>query len=118
MTDLIMYHLSPRSTPPILYTLTAFSCLGFEETNFALAGINLFPNPSTGNVNLNFNSAIGNVVIEVSDVQGRLVYTLSENISSANTTKQIDAGDFGNGIYSVRIITNDNVYTDKLVIQK
>jgi len=103
---------------PATLNVGVFSCSSVEEINFALAGIKLFPNPSTGSVNLNFNSPMGDLVIEINDVQGRLVYKSSENVGSVNTTKQINAVDFANGIYSVRIITSDNVYTDKLIIKK
>jgi len=111
---------TPSCGTPVPATLNVgvFSCANVDEINFALAGISLFPNPASESTTLHFNSPMGNLAVEVLDLQGRVVYTASENVASANTDKTIAISGLANGVYAIRVICGDNVYTDKLVIRK
>jgi hypothetical protein len=72
--------------------------------------IGILPNPSSGDIFLSENFLGKN--LQVSDLQGRSV--LNEPITSTC----MNLAYLRNGIYLVRITTNQGFYTDKLVIQK
>lgn len=81
--------------------------------NNALAdAITLFPNPSTGLLNINNVEAIS--TIEVYNVIGDKVY--SNKLDKGNNS--IDLSNLANGSYFVKINSNNNVMTKKVVISK
>lgn len=51
--------------------------------------------------------------ITVSDANGKVI----EKINTADQTKQINTSPYAKGIYFIKIITGDNVNTQKIIIQ-
>lgn len=83
--------------------------LSLNENN--LNNIKLYPNPSNGIVNIKSNQN-DRYSVEIYDLVGNLIL---------NTTKQgdsiIDLSSFVNGIYVVKISTNENSVSKRIVIQ-
>lgn len=80
--------------------------------NNTLTTVTLFPNPSTGLLNINNVEAIS--TIEVYNVIGDKVY--SSKLDKGNNS--IDLSNLANGSYFVKINSNNNVTTKKVVISK
>jgi len=82
-------------------------------------GVNIYPNPNTGNFTLRLN--IGNhnnVNIQVFDALNKLVFK-EENKSIENGNEfQFDFDHFAEGLYYIKLTSNDFNYVEKLVIKK
>ena len=84
------------------------SAAGINE-NHSATNINMYPNPSKGIVNI--TGITGKSQITVSDVFGKTVMTL-EN------TKVVDMSSLANGIYFIRVNSNNNITTEKVILNK
>lgn len=73
------------------------------------SSISIYPNPTNSFVTINCNSNIKS--IELYDVQGRILETSIEN----NTTSKLDISDKQNGIYFVKINTENGSKVEKIV---
>lgn len=78
---------------------------GIEETNYS--SINIYPNPANSKI---FVDGDGVGAVEVYNSLGQKVATVD---GSANTA--IDVASFENGVYVVRVITNEGIVTTKKV---
>lgn len=80
----------------------------------------LYPNPAVNNANIEFNLTKNqHVAIEAFDLLGENVYSNNEGIlSSGQHTLSINCASLKNGIYLVRLITDDGATIQKLVIQR
>lgn len=76
---------------------------GIEDAT--IANISLYPNPVTSILNI---EAEGVQEVNVIDVNGR-------NVMTAQNTNTIDMSELANGVYFVRVITNNGVATQKIV---
>ena len=82
-------------------SVTAGWC-GIEET--AAANVSLYPNPVTSVLNVN---AEGLQEVNILDINGRTVMTANTNT--------INMANLADGVYFVRVITNNGVATQKIV---
>jgi Leucine-rich repeat (LRR) protein len=87
---------------------TTFQMLGNPDFNTDQS-IVMYPNPAKNQVNINCDSQID--TIELFDIQGRLLHTAIVNSASAT----LDISNQSNGIYFVRITSEDGMKTEKLV---
>lgn len=77
----------------------------------ALAGVKIYPNPSTGIVNVSNDKGTKNTIV-VTDVTGKVVST---NSSSSATT--LDLSKNGTEIYFVEVANETGKFTQKVVIK-
>ena len=82
--------------------------LGVEEFQ---NNIHIYPNPSTGIVNV--ENVAGSTIL-VYNVLGEVV----SSIANADQFNAIDLSNFDNGTYIVKILSNNNVYTKKLILNR
>lgn len=73
----------------------------------------VYPNPSRGsfNVKLDGNALTANATLEVLDITGKVVYASA--LLSLNNTITLDTA---KGLYLVKVIAGDNIYTHKLLL--
>jgi len=85
-------------------------CTGINEATSGINGVSIYPNPTTGifTVELNNNAA---KTVQVSDLTGRVVMTGSSNTDKVN----VNISSLANGIYYVKIQSNNAVETIKVV---
>lgn len=74
--------------------------------------VQLYPNPVKDEVIITSGTQINSIVI--SDISGKLVYQNTFN----NLETRISTNKFVNGIYNVRIYTDDNIVSKKLSVQR
>ncbi|MFC7669604.1 T9SS type A sorting domain-containing protein [Hymenobacter humi] len=80
-----------------------------------------FPNPFTQRATIQFNlAATGKVSLAVYDLQGKLVRQLYTGQGVAGTPQRItlEANGLSQGLYVLRLVTDHNVLTQKLVLGK
>jgi len=77
----------------------------------------IYPNPGNGLYNLPVKEIEGDAKVEVLDVNGQLKYY--ENITnvSKGSIHSIDLKGLSNGLFFVRIITQDHIHVEKIVKQ-
>jgi len=91
------------------------SCAGTEENELANA-VNVFPNPTTGQLNVSFNGFGSDTQIEIVNVQGKRVYATQVS-ATENFTQTLDLATFSNGVYYIRISGKAGVVVKTLVKQ-
>jgi len=67
--------------------------------------INIYPNPASNYINIDVENLNR---IQIIDINGKIVLT--------ETTKNIDVSELNNGIYVIKIITDNNIYSNQLII--
>jgi len=79
----------------------------------------LYPNPGNGNVTLKLQGTVqGNVMVQVLDQQGREVTTKQFGVQHTGEFKTpLDLGRLSKGSYILRIVVDDKVYLQKLLIE-
>ena len=91
-------------------TVSVGLCTGVTElTNMA---ITVYPNPAKNVVYITMNSALVNLAtIQMYDAIGKLV--ISEKVKNSTTT--ISLQDYASGIYSIRVVSDNNQSIIKLI---
>jgi len=82
--------------------------------SFGQQNISIFPNPSQGVVNVNITKG-DNVIrtIEVYNINGALIKSTTTKLLN----NIIDLSGNSAGLYLVKVISNNNVYTQKVIVQ-
>ena len=102
--------ISPRSV------VTADIATGIIEKGLQIS-YNLFPNPNAGEFTLNISSLQNqNVTVNVVDIKGKVVYSDVLNVNG-DFNKKFDFKGFSKGVYFMRIITNNEVHNEKIIIE-
>ncbi len=89
-------------------TLDVNECTGINETASA-AGVKVYPNPNNGEFVVELNN--GNASIEVFDATGRLVFAQK----SADSKVKVNISKLSNGVYYVKVKSNDSMNVIKVV---
>lgn len=82
----------------------------FENDNY----MNVFPNPSDGQVTVRVNQFNGKVNIQVIDIKGRVVY-MGKN-EDFNNQMKLNLNHLGSGMYILKVIGEGLSYTEKIII--
>lgn len=72
----------------------------------------IYPNPATYTLYINFTTTTPNK-IEVLDLHGRTLFT--ESVSSSQSSCEIPLGNLSNGVYFVKLYSNEGVVLKKVV---
>lgn len=81
-------------------------------------GVNIIPNPNTGKFELVINGARNQgVIITITDLEGKAIFLDQDKPQSQVSSKAIDLTGFPKGTYMVKIKTDLQSVTKKLVIQ-
>ena len=90
---------------------------GVEE-NENIQNINIYPSPTSGKVNINF-SIINpcDVTVSVHNIIGAEIYSFNKNKAST-VNSDIDISSQSSGIYFVKIKTENQVVTQKIILVK
>ncbi|MEZ5031723.1 MAG: thrombospondin type 3 repeat-containing protein, partial [Saprospiraceae bacterium] len=82
------------------------------------AAMELLPNPAGDQVNVHLHGLDQAATLTIYDQMGRMVLTQDIDASAHNLSIDLTNGRFGNGVYMVRIHTNDLNLVQRLVITK
>lgn len=91
------------------FTSATLGTVDFANSN----GVKIYPNPSKGPFTVSTNQFIGKVGIQVVDLNGREVYSVSNE--DFNTEKTIDLSSLQSGIYVVKVSGEGINYSQKIV---
>ena len=85
------------------------NCTGVGEQT-ALSGLHVYPNPTSGELSIASNNTL-NKTIEVMDITGKVISLSTSNLEVV----KLNIKDLSNGIYYVRIQSNNTVEVIKVV---
>ena len=111
--------ITPCATPA---TDTVFIRLlfpvGVTQNTFVAFGVNVVPNPSNGSFNLVIHGAKDtDTRVTISDLTGKTIFQDQDRPALQEFSKAIDITGFPKGIYMVKVQTDSQSTTKKLVIQ-
>lgn len=95
------------------------SILGVEDEE-SVGGINIFPNPSTGNFNIDLSLLKkSNVAVNITNVMGQMVYNDSkQSMAAGQHIMNMDLSALSNGMYMVNIYVGDKLYSQRITVAK
>jgi len=112
----------PPCTPQATSTrhITFDPCTGIPETENDVFSISLRPNPSNGFINLAVSGVkTGDVSVSITimDLSGKTVFQDIFTATGSKVNRKIDLSQFQKGIYFVKVQTNTQVKTEKLIME-
>ena len=79
--------------------------------------ISVFPNPNSGSLTLDMiNVQSGNYTMSIMNILGEEIYIESKEINGTSSTI-MDLNHLSKGTYILKITNNEDVLTDKIIIQ-
>ena len=92
-----------------------FTLLGLTDALANQIAVQLYPNPASDNATLDINGLNQDAKIVISDLQGRILS--QDNINAGTTRYTINVSEMTSGVYYIRIITDNVVSTQKLIVE-
>jgi hypothetical protein len=97
--------------------VTVMICTGIDQ-NQLQSGIVIHPNPVQGILNLDIKGKEKQLQAQITDVNGQNLYNgFLDNLTS-NCSRQIDVSRFANGVYILRLESENRVYIGRFVVAK
>jgi PKD repeat protein len=90
-------------------------CTGINE-HADLADIQIYPNPSNGRITVSFDSNVGMTEISVMNMLNKLVFS-DKTETTTGKNLNIDLSNFSKGVYFIKLKTDRQEVTRKIVIQ-
>ena len=98
---------------PVCFGKCTDCMVSLDET---LQNVSLFPNPTRGQFNLARMDAASEVEVSVLDLQGKVLTVATWNAGAESLG--IDLGNFANGVYMVRLTSEEGSRTLRVSVQK
>ena len=90
---------------------------GISE-NSELDGVNIYPNPSTGNFTISIENFVSEKMqITIYNVLGEAVYISKPEYVNGKYTKEITLGSVAKGMYMVKINGAEKLYHSKIIVE-
>ena len=109
------FNMTPFGYSDVFVVKLSDVAVGINENSNSTDAINIYPNPSTNYFTIALTHISKKVEIIITDISGKIIYSVSE------TEKQnikVNADDFAQGIYLVKIQSEDFLKTEKLIVTK
>lgn len=103
----------------IAYTVNILNCATLPPisvTDYGSATIKVFPNPSNGHFRIDATAPFQNAVVTITDVLGRVIVQQSAPYSA--TSMLFDLSSYSAGTYTIKIITDNKTFFEKIQIGK
>lgn len=98
--------------------ITFDPCTGIPETGNDVFSISIRPNPSFGTINLVISGLkTGEVTVSIMDLSGKNVFLETFTTTGNKVSRKIDLSTFQRGIYFVKVKTDTQVKTEKLILE-
>ncbi len=97
------------------FEITCSICTGINE-KADLAGIQVYPNPSNGRITVSFDNNVGMTEISVMNMLNKVVFS-DKTETLIGKTIILDLSDLSKGVYFIKLKTDRQEETRKIVIQ-
>ena len=98
--------------------ISVYNFVDTDENSLSKPESIVFPVPANAFVNVSIGGAKGETVISLFDATGQLVYSESLSAKSNVIQKKIDIDELKNGVYLLRIKTENGLINKKIIKQK
>lgn len=79
--------------------------------------INIYPNPSSGEINIHFDNAMsGDVKLQIVDFSGKVLETKNVDNSNGNVDVKVNLSDLSFGLYFIKLSDESNTITKRILI--
>ncbi len=92
-----------------------FTLSGLTDAMANTLQVSVYPNPATTQATLKLAGLQTDAKIVISDLQGRILS--QEEISASTTTYTIDLNNIASGVYYIRIVADETISTQKLIVE-
>jgi hexokinase len=93
-------------------------CNGIPETGNDVFSVSIRPNPSFGTINLVISGLkTGEIRVSIMDLSGKIVLQETFTTTSNKVSRKIDLSTFQRGVYFVKVETDTQVRTEKLILE-
>jgi PKD repeat protein len=109
------------------YSLSSYTKVIYVTTVTGIASLtdvsgkcNLYPNPNKGEFRINITNLAQDqkAEVDITNLLGEVVTKIPAEVTNNTLNKDIDLQNTPAGIYFVKVITSDKVYTTKLIIER
>ncbi len=97
------------------YTITNY--VGIDDQNGNSLNYSIYPNPTKGKITVVINGVSSKLELQITNLQGEVIRTQSISNDKQSYTTDIDLSNYAKGIYFVKIINNNFVKVEKVVLQ-
>ena len=94
---------------------TTLAASGLADAESGAIKAMIYPNPAKDKATLSLTGLTANAKIIVSDLQGRIIQT--EDLQAGSETYELNTSSFASGVYYIRVISGNNVNTQKLIVE-
>jgi hypothetical protein len=98
-------------------TVFVYICPGIRENMLSDLAF-LYPNPASDFLNIKILKQLSSFRIQISDLSGRVFRTTDYRDAPSRFTISIDISFLSPGIYFLRLVSGNSIYTGKIIIQK
>ena len=92
--------------------------LAYGVKESIISSLELYPNPTQGDVNLSFNlEKSENVTVQLFDALGKAVLNTNLGTKIGNVKHQLDLSNYNSGIYFVNIVAGGNTISKKVTLK-
>ncbi len=100
------------NTATCSFDVTVDTYVGIAD--LSASGISIYPNPTSGKFNLTVSNELVSVKnIEITDITGKII--INYQFAIDNSQFDINLSDFESGIYLIKIQTDKEVFTTKII---
>jgi hypothetical protein len=102
---------------PSAFAVLVSECAAIRE-NSLQSSVTLFPNPVDGKLNIRIAGKEDQLDLQVRDITGQLVISGTLTGLTSDITHQLDVTGLHNGLYFIRLMNGNRMYTGKFVVQQ
>jgi hypothetical protein len=89
--------------------------VGFGDNNLDM-NLGIYPNPTKGKFTMEISGFTGELAMNIVDLSGKTVFTQQLNVT-AGFIRKFDVSTLAKGVYYIKLISDDGVKIEKLIIQ-
>jgi len=119
-SDIMKFEITPEQPHlDVNLNYTGNSVLGTDEDMFSEELLSIYPNPVDELLFISYKSSVDqNIIIEIVAITGRLFFREKNLVKAGENVLSVSLGDYSEGIYLIRVITQDGSNTTKKVVKK
>ena len=96
-------------------SFTTLAASGLADAESGAIKAMIYPNPAKDKAMLRLSGLTTTAKVIISDLQGRII--LTDDIQAGVETYELNTSNYASGVYYIRIVSGNNVNTQKLIVE-